>query len=230
MTSLPRSSGIYIIVCIKSDNIYIGSSNNLQKRWNEHQRRLNKSDHDNSHLQRAWNKYGAQAFQFKVLEYCSIDQLDEREQHYIKIYKTRGICYNITDGGRGTKGVVRSSETRAKMSVAAIGRKHTGETREKLRLMNTGKHHTSETRMKLSEISKNNAESRAVLIARDYVVTSPQGEEMRIKNLSKFCRDNGLTKQGMTLVAQSKQKHHKNWRCRYDQETVRELEGFHAFP
>lgn len=216
MPSIPKTSGIYVIACSESKNVYIGCTNNFYKRWNEHQRRLNKGDHDNFHLQQAWNKYSEKAFQFKVLEYCAIDQLDEREKHHIQIYKKRGICYNVADGGRNITNTKRSRETCRKISLASTGRKHSPETKAKLSAINTGKKLSAETYGKVIELLKNNRDKVANALSKQYTVTTPTGEEIKIKNLSKFCRENNLTKQGMTMVAQGKQTHHKGWKCRYE--------------
>ena len=53
---------------------------------------------------RAISKYGEDNFKFRVLEECTDDNVDEREEHYIKEYNTaNGTGYNCTYGGEAVK-------------------------------------------------------------------------------------------------------------------------------
>lgn len=74
---------IYQIRNLKNEKVYIGSSNNLKKRWNDHKYLLNKNSHHSYHLQRSWNKYGEDSFVFEILEECDEDVLLYREQYYL---------------------------------------------------------------------------------------------------------------------------------------------------
>lgn len=52
-------TGIYKIINSVNKKFYIGSSaRNLNYRWRIHLYRLGKQNHDNKHLQSAYNKYG----------------------------------------------------------------------------------------------------------------------------------------------------------------------------
>jgi group I intron endonuclease len=76
-------SGIYQIKNLVNEKIYIGSSNHLYRRYTDHLRLLNRGSHFNPKLQASWNKYGKDAFEFSVLEYCLPVRLVELEQLYI---------------------------------------------------------------------------------------------------------------------------------------------------
>lgn len=97
--------GIYKIENKVNGKIYVGQSSIIETRWYNHVRELNKNIHTNKYLQSAWNKYGEKNFEFKILEECSIDSLDEREIFWIErlnsYYKING--YNLTTGGKGTR-------------------------------------------------------------------------------------------------------------------------------
>lgn len=147
-------SGIYIILHQKSGKIYIGQAQNVSKRWGEHKRALNHNQHINRHLQHAWNKYGAKAFQFKILERCAINQLDEREQHYLDLYMPKGLCYNINPNAKTTRGMECSEETKRKISIANTGKSPDKTTRRKLSEAMKGRSFTAETRQKMSEANK----------------------------------------------------------------------------
>ena len=84
-------SGIYKILNKETNDYYIGSSKNVHKRWTTHKNDLNKNNHHNSFLQRAWNKYGSENFIFEIVEKCDIELLLEKEQ----IYLDNNPKYNI---------------------------------------------------------------------------------------------------------------------------------------
>ena len=79
-------SGIYMIKNMINGKVYIGQAVNIERRWNEHISELNGNRHFNQHLQRAWNKYGANNFIFSVIEKCSENNLTKREQYWINYY------------------------------------------------------------------------------------------------------------------------------------------------
>lgn len=89
------ASGIYIIQNVINDNEYIGQAINIEKRWVTHRTDLNSRRHANRYLQADWIKYGEDAFQFRVLEYCDTYHLTEREQHHLDAHAREGYCYNI---------------------------------------------------------------------------------------------------------------------------------------
>jgi group I intron endonuclease len=75
--------GIYKIVNIIDGKCYYGSSADIDKRFLLHLRTLRNGTHHNTHLQRAWIKYGEDAFVFEVVEECSTSQLLIVEQAYL---------------------------------------------------------------------------------------------------------------------------------------------------
>ncbi|HEX5083660.1 MAG TPA: GIY-YIG nuclease family protein, partial [Blastocatellia bacterium] len=79
----PRRSGVYQIRCNTNGKIYIGSAVNMPVRWAEHGRSLRQGVHRNKHLQKAWNKYGEENFEFTVLDYVTPAFLLRAEQQWI---------------------------------------------------------------------------------------------------------------------------------------------------
>ncbi len=96
-------TGIYKIENIVSLIVYVGKTINIKNRWKQHIAALNENKHCNTHLQRAWNKYGPENFKFEILELCNKNKLSEREKYWINYYG--GIesknTYNIIEGGIG---------------------------------------------------------------------------------------------------------------------------------
>ena len=76
-------TGIYMIKNKINGKKYYGSAKNIRIRWNRHKNDLNKNQHQNIKLQRAWNKYGSENFEFKILEECSYSDLLIIEQKYL---------------------------------------------------------------------------------------------------------------------------------------------------
>lgn len=99
--------GIYQITG-PNNKIYIGSSNNIKKRWQYHKQDLDKQRHGNAHLQRAYNKYGKDAFSFKVLEIVNnVDDLERKEQIWLDILFVSLLpdeIYNMNPTATGARG------------------------------------------------------------------------------------------------------------------------------
>lgn len=109
--------GIYKIINQINNKIYVGQSQNIEKRWNRHHNGpFNPNDEQyNCPLYRAIRKYGLDNFSFEIIEECSVEQLNEKEKYWIAYYKSfdpdKG--YNLTRGGRD--GVTYSKLTKEKV-------------------------------------------------------------------------------------------------------------------
>jgi group I intron endonuclease len=156
---IPATSGIYKITCLPTSKFYIGSTNNLFRRWYDHRKELRRNDHGNQKLQNAWNKYGEESFTFEVLELVLPTFQIEREQYWLdklKPWGNKGL--NIARNAQAfSLGLTHSPESRAKMSAAKRGKPSTRigyspspATREKLRRAGLGKKDSPETRAKRS--------------------------------------------------------------------------------
>ena len=78
-------TGIYVILHVPTGRMYIGQSKCIMTRWSTHKRQLINKKHCNKDLQKAWNSSKEADWVWEVLETCSEDCLDLREQHYINI-------------------------------------------------------------------------------------------------------------------------------------------------
>ncbi len=151
--------GIYEIVNLADGKAssYVGSSVNIEKRWREHKCRLQGGQHENSHLQRAWDKYGEDAFVFSVLEEVGEGVLLIMEQEYLDDYFDRGHCYNIaTCAEAPARGRSLTEEHKLKLSEAHKGKKQSGEHTRKISEANKGKKRSEEFKRGRSEAMMGN--------------------------------------------------------------------------
>lgn len=138
--------GIYCIFNVLTGDAYVGQTKQkFEKRFWHHQWKLKDNSHDNQHLQRAWNLYGEEFFNFYVLKVVdNPDVLDELEIKYIDIYKQMGNSYNILEGGNvSRRGIHLSEEHKRKIGEAnkknGLGRKASDETKKKMSKARKGK-------------------------------------------------------------------------------------------
>lgn len=91
--------GIYKITKKENGKSYIGQSNDIERRFNEHK---NKKEIP---IELAIQKHGVSAFNFEIIEECSLNELDEREEYWIAYYNTyKGFGYNCNPGGGNNRG------------------------------------------------------------------------------------------------------------------------------
>ena len=160
-------SGVYKIVNRITSKYYIGSAVNMSfnksGRWYRHKRELIANRHHNPHLQRAWNKYGEDAFEFIILEEInkneneSTFQFSQRlrktyEQKWLDIaYTEKENVYNnnfLATGGMFTEDVLE------KMRQSHIGKKQSQETINKRIAKLTGQKHSKESNRNISIAKK----------------------------------------------------------------------------
>lgn len=97
--------GVYIIRCLSSQKIYVGSTTmTFLKRYYHHSNQLSKNNHKNKYLQNSYNKYGADDFVFDILEICDRTFCLEREQEWINNTNCidKNIGFNINPNASGT--------------------------------------------------------------------------------------------------------------------------------
>lgn len=144
------NSGVYVIFCIGSGRIYVGSANNFAGRWRGHRNQLRKGAHENNLLQGAWNKYGEASFKFFIVDRCPKEDCVQLEQKYIDAWKPfYPIGYNICEIAGSMLGFSMTTEVRKK--IGDKSRNRSKETRAKLRAAKLGTKATEESKSKISE-------------------------------------------------------------------------------
>lgn len=133
-------TGIYGIHNTLTDMWYVGQSVDISSRWYFHRTALNHNYHHNIHLQRAYNKYQKDAFEWVILEECSPEKLNEREIFWIAEKDSFRNGYNRTLGGDGGHGTIKPNrkpvvllDTGEIFESILAGAKHIGVPRTRLK-------------------------------------------------------------------------------------------------
>jgi group I intron endonuclease len=176
--------GIYCIRNKINGKVYIGSSVDIHARWRTHRYELRGGGHHSIALQRAWDKYGREAFAFEVLE--EIADMQARLQRETELIAQHGSAdglngYNCLPVAGSPLGVKPSEETRRRMSEAQkqipyevrltycrswVGRKHSEETKAKMSASSPRRKPTPEERAANSVRHKGktiSAENKAIV-------------------------------------------------------------------
>lgn len=105
--------GIYKITNKINGKIYIGQSNNCERRFQEH---CAPSRAENSRIpvDLAIKKYGKENFSFEVVEQCNLELLNSREEYWIKYFNSIKDGYNCNAGGNQAS--IGSNNGRAKLT------------------------------------------------------------------------------------------------------------------
>jgi group I intron endonuclease len=150
-------SGIYSIRNTINGKIYVGSAVKLKRRFYEHKSGLIRNAHINIKLQRAWNKYGQEAFVFSVIEHVdNTHDLICREQFWIDHHRDKSPdLYNISLVAGSPLGVKHSEEFKARCVERQLGKKLSPEIRRKISEAHKGRIVTAETRAKIGAKNKN---------------------------------------------------------------------------
>lgn len=98
------------------------------------------SGRSNKHHRNIVLKHGSENIIVEMMHCTSEAEAFLREELAISALRAAGVkLCNLTDGGEGTSGIVRSPEARANSSVARIGKRATAETRAKMSATRKGR-------------------------------------------------------------------------------------------
>jgi len=116
-SGISSTYGIYGIFNTINNKVYIGSTGSTQgfsRRWASHRYKLRNNKAFNSYLQHAWDKYGEDSFEFKIIEECGDNERIQKENDWIKHYDSmnRDKGYNLKDAEQ----FIMSEEIKQKIS------------------------------------------------------------------------------------------------------------------
>lgn len=151
---------IYVIRNKTNDHFYIGSTFDLQKRKNTHFNELRKNKHHSKYLQNAFNKYGEENFEFRIL-FKTNAPLRLVEQTFMDKYKP---VYNVSknviapmQGRKHSKSTLRKFKKRRIIKGKdhhCFGKKQTREHIEKSIKSRTGLKRSEKTKRKMRKKAK----------------------------------------------------------------------------
>lgn len=185
MKRLP-DCGIYLITNFINGKRYVGSSDDIHARWLNHKSELRRNKHGNSYLQRAWIKYGEDAFIWQIIEYV-LEPADllKREAFWIKEYKSdeRAYGYNLRSIDLVTGRQVFTAEQRLQISLRQLGKPRSQETKAKVSRAKLGVKNAENHNLNISKHYRNEP----------YDLTNRiTGERWNGYNLARFARDKGI--------------------------------------
>jgi group I intron endonuclease len=207
---------IYKITNLINNKIYIGqTTQDIEKRWQRHNWACTKNRNAMA-ITNALIKYGSANFSIeKIDDAKNIDELNKKEEFYIKEYNSLSPNgYNLSKGGDNKK---MSEETKKKISEKNKGRKASEETIKKLSDSHKGWIPSEETREKWRKAFSGKKPSENTRIGsilhhqKTYTMKSPSGEIITFTNMKEFCKENGLCNSKLCLVSSGKRKKHKGW-------------------
>lgn len=91
-------AAIYKITNKNNSKIYIGQTNNIERRYKEH---FCWNLSSSQYIDQIIRDLGAENFVFEIIEECEVSQLDEKEKYWIEYYNSFYDGYNRTKGGSG---------------------------------------------------------------------------------------------------------------------------------
>ena len=172
------NTGIYKIQNSITGDFYIGSSVDIKQRFYVHQSMLRRNQHHGKYLQRAYNKYGKEKFEFKIILLCEKFELLRYEQLLLDTLFPKYNSFKLVDRPSVLDGRKHSEETKRKIGLGnknkvilesqrqAIGdanrkRVVSAETREKMRVAKLGdrnpffgKTHSDEVKALIVKLNK----------------------------------------------------------------------------
>lgn len=168
--------------------VYIGQSKNVIRRITNHKYKLNKGNHHNDHLQKAYNNDKG-CFSFTVLLYCDTKSLNFFEAAFIKAFNSndRKFGYNIELGGGDYE---RQEETRMKLSNILKGRKLSKEHVDKIRVALSKRKITDKTREKLSLWQKGSKKTEDHIKKISETLIRTSSEKSIYKDIDLFLKNN----------------------------------------
>lgn len=127
-----KKTGIYKIVNLITEKVYVGSAVDIDKRWYNHKRLLSNNKNKLPKLQNSVNKHGIDNFIFEIVEECTKDILIEREQYWIDYFDSYKNGYNSRPIANSNLGTVFSKEHREKISNSHKGKIVSEESKKKM--------------------------------------------------------------------------------------------------
>jgi group I intron endonuclease len=124
-------------------------------------------------LRSSINKHGKENFKKEILEFCSLDELNDKEIYWVTFYDSMNpkVGYNLTSGGKQNS--IFSESSKNKMSISAKNKPPVSiNTRHKQSISAKGKTFSIETVNKIQKKKKENNTCKHTEITKNKIRTS----------------------------------------------------------
>lgn len=222
------NSGIYKITCLTTDKFYIGSAVNINRRFDEHKTLLRHNKHYNSKLQNAWNKYGEENFYFGPIEFVEESQLLDIEQWWIDSTNVCKVGFNLAQkagaGGSCKEWIVTYPDGKEETitNMAKFARLHNLNTASLSQVALGKLNHYKQFTIRKSHQSLEDWKKTLTRSTKfghgwkgQYIITTPNGEELVIDSLNEFCVKHKLNQGNMASICRGERKQHKGYTVRF---------------
>lgn len=110
---------IYIIENANTGKFYIGRTNDPAQRKRAHFSELRRGTHGNPRLQNSFNKHGEAAFEFKVVDSASAENIQLKEAEWFKAFdEDKTYLYNCHFKTIGGEGLARPHTAESKLKIS----------------------------------------------------------------------------------------------------------------
>lgn len=155
-------SGIYRILNKINGNCYIGSSLNVEKRYKHHLSTLRHNSSRCSILQKAFNKYEEDNFEFQVILCCKPEYRLYYEQQLIRELNSQyNVFTNVSDSP--LRQFTFTEQSKLKMSIAHKGKKLSEQHKHNISLANKGRVFSKESKDKIRKAKQNTTLSQETI-------------------------------------------------------------------
>lgn len=231
--------GVYCFKNKINNKYYVGSSSNLRNRKSAHLNDLKNNKHHSIKLQRAYNYYGANNFEYQILECCEPEMLQQTETEWLRFFNAYNNGYNSTDEvGAPWRGKRQPEEIKKRQKCTPVKIiDPNGNVVEDYSVTNFSKRYNlpnwcimfvlkgkyfqykgwRKYSKELEGIKFDPKEYHKSLglksnVCRNYKLINPVGEIIQGKNIVQMCKKNNLDPGAIIRVLDGKIRHHRGWR------------------
>jgi group I intron endonuclease len=203
-------SGVYTITNIINNKIYVGSTNNFVRRFNDHKKELINNIHKNNYLQRSYNKHGINNFIFEILEECEPEIRLGIEQYWINVLNVcnRKYGYNITPTAGNNSGYKYTEEQKENISNGLKKKFETG-----YKGSTFGKKYTQ---IELDNIYNAKIKKGSIKIIPIYVYDINDNFLFFENTLKKVSKLTNVDRADISRILKNKQKYSKGYKFKYN--------------
>lgn len=220
--------GIYKLVFEGTNQVYVGQSICIDKRYTNHICEL-RNNISSEKLQKAFIQFGKP--KLEILELCSLEELDIRERYYIARYNSVKEGFNTTPGGFNNFGERASTSKHSKetymeilfylanttlsvLEIASI----TDTTKSVVSHISDLSRHSwlseasPEDYTKLVYLRNTGRKSCSLAKGKTYPkIVSPEGKVFEVLNTRKFSEEHSIPNGSLCGVLNGRQKYIKGW-------------------